>query len=1328
MLKKDYYIGLKIRSNAIGWSVTDESFKLLKFKKRNMWGVRLFSEGSTAEERRMNRSGRRRLNRRKQRMILLKSLIGKMVVKEDPLFFMRLENGYQSSLKKGYDYNLFNEEDFDDKTYYKKYPTIYHLRQDLCESKEKKDPRLIYLAIHHILKYRGNFLYENQDFTISNNQNIKKGLKELIEYIASLYGSEIEVAFEKVDLIMEVLENNSKKRKNKITEIKELLKEYDLNSELNKAYDELLKLILRMSCNISTVFNTVILDENEKAYKISFEDDLEMKRDFIESQLQDNYYYFTKAEEIASHLVLNMIIQGEESISKSMIKKYENHKKELRELKRLFKEYLPKYYKEMFKSDKKNNYVQYISHPKDNPKQDFYKYLISLLDLIKDERANKTIEDIKEKIELNCFLDKQRQKENSVIPYQLHLKELEAILSNQEAYYSDIKENKEKIISLMTFRIPYYVGPLNDKSKFSWIVRKNQNPIFPWTFEEEVDVLETAENFIKSMTNMCTYLPEEPVLPKNSILYSKFMVLNELNKVRVDGRLIKHKFKVKIIEELFMKKNIVKHSDLIKFYHANGEINAKIVEGTQKDDSFASSLQAVRFFKNIYKERFNDCIDEIEKMIEWSTIYEDTEIFKKRVQTEFPHLDQKTVNKIVKKRFKGWGRLSRKLLEDLRGYNKYGEPISIMDVLYKEKKNLMQIINDKSYGFKEAIEKANKIDLEDNIDYEFIKNIPCSPKNKKAIWQAIKVVDEIVDIIGCEPKQINIEFVREEKQKIRSFSRIKMLTDLYNKIKQNLDDDEIQVYEKLKKEKDSNRMRSEKLYLYYLQLGKCMYSGDVLYLDQLANYEIVKILPMSLINDNSLENKVLVKKGQNSFKENHLVLPENVIDRQRVFWKKLLDAKMITSKKYFNLIRKNFTPNDEMTFINKQLIETSQIVKQVTNIFTNKYTNSTVVAIRAELSNDFKEKHSLYIMEEINDYHYAQNAYITSVIGTFITRKYPELKKEFVYNDYSSIRKDINRVNGDSFKAKEGFIVSQMNDEVCFANGDIVWEGINSILLVREICEYKDCYISRKVSEKKGKLFNVSIIGADKIAQVDDKKIHKVIPINSDRKEVERYGGFRGLNFAYGVAVEYKVKNKLKREVKCMPILYANASEEAKMVFIRKETSDNVKIIKDKILLDNLIEIKGQKLYMASHQNFNNATQLLLSKESKKVLYRMLNYKMNYDIKQPTNEEYLSLFDEIINKAILYYPFYEKGIEKIKSSKELFESAEFESSKGYVGKDDFIKSVLKALKADKANCDIVIGNKRLCNLGRIQISNFDLDNAYFISQSVTGMYERKYKL
>ena len=57
------------------------------------------------------------------------------------------------------------------------------------------------------------------------------------------------------------------------------------------------------------------------------------------------------------------------------------------------------------------------------------------------------------------------------------------------------------------------------------MIRKSDEKITPWNFEEIVDADTTAEKFIKRMTNKCTYLINEDVMPKQSLLYTKFCAI-----------------------------------------------------------------------------------------------------------------------------------------------------------------------------------------------------------------------------------------------------------------------------------------------------------------------------------------------------------------------------------------------------------------------------------------------------------------------------------------------------------------------------------------------------------------------------------------------------------------------------------------------------------------------------------------------------------------------------------------------------------------------------------------------------------------------------------
>lgn len=91
--------------------------------------------------------------------------------------------------------------------------------------------------------------------------------------------------------------------------------------------------------------------------------------------------------------------------------------------------------------------------------------------------------------------------------------------------------------------------------------------IYPWNFENVVDADNSAEKFINNLTSKCTYLPKEDVIPKNSLLYSAFTVLNEINNIKIDGEEISVELKQGIYKDLFEKSNKVKVFDLKNILH-----------------------------------------------------------------------------------------------------------------------------------------------------------------------------------------------------------------------------------------------------------------------------------------------------------------------------------------------------------------------------------------------------------------------------------------------------------------------------------------------------------------------------------------------------------------------------------------------------------------------------------------------------------------------------------------------------------------------------------------------------------------------------------------
>lgn len=161
------FIGLDVGSDSVGWAATDENFRLYRLKGKTAWGARIFSEANDAKGRRGFRVAGRRLARRKERIRLLNVLFDPLLKEKDPTFLLRLENSAiqnddpNKPAQAVTDCPLFVNKQ-EEKEYYKKYPTIWHLRKALMENEDHafSDIRLLYLAIHHIVKYRGNFLRE----------------------------------------------------------------------------------------------------------------------------------------------------------------------------------------------------------------------------------------------------------------------------------------------------------------------------------------------------------------------------------------------------------------------------------------------------------------------------------------------------------------------------------------------------------------------------------------------------------------------------------------------------------------------------------------------------------------------------------------------------------------------------------------------------------------------------------------------------------------------------------------------------------------------------------------------------------------------------------------------------------------------------------------------------------------------------------------------------------------------------------------------------------------------------------------------------------------
>lgn len=667
-MNKPYSIGLDIGTNSVGWSIITDDYKVpakkmrvlgntdKEYIKKNLIGALLFDGGNTAADRRLKRTARRRYTRRRNRILYLQEIFAEEMSKVDDSFFHRLEDSFLvEEDKRGSKYPIFATLQ-EEKDYHEKFSTIYHLRKELADKKEKADLRLIYIALAHIIKFRGHFLIEDDSFDVRNT-DISKQYQDFLEIFNTTFENN-DLLSQNVDVEAILTDKISKSAKKD-----RILAQYP-NQKSTGIFAEFLKLIVGNQADFKKYFN--LEDKTPLQFaKDSYDEDLENLLGQIGDEFAD---LFSAAKKLYDSVLLSGILtvidlSTKAPLSASMIQRYDEHREDLKQLKQFVKASLPEKYQEIFADSSKDGYAGYIEGKTNQ--EAFYKYLSKLLTKQEDS------ENFLEKIKNEDFLRKQRTFDNGSIPHQVHLTELKAIIRRQSEYYPFLKENQDRIEKILTFRIPYYIGPLaREKSDFAWMTRKTDDSIRPWNFEDLVDKEKSAEAFIHRMTNNDFYLPEEKVLPKHSLIYEKFTVYNELTKVRYKNEqgetyFFDSNIKQEIFDGVFKEHRKVSKKKLLDFLAKEYE-EFRIVDviGLDKENkAFNASLGTYHDLEKILDKDFLDNPDNesiLEDIVQTLTLFEDREMIKKRLENYKDLFTESQLKKLYRRHYTGWGRLSAK--------------------------------------------------------------------------------------------------------------------------------------------------------------------------------------------------------------------------------------------------------------------------------------------------------------------------------------------------------------------------------------------------------------------------------------------------------------------------------------------------------------------------------------------------------------------------------------------------------------------------------------------------------------------------------------------
>lgn len=1357
-MTKPYSIGLDIGTNSVGWAVITDDYKVpskkmkvlgntsKKYVKKNLLGALLFESGITAEGRRLKRTARRRYTRRRNRILYLQEIFSTEMAKIDESFFQRLDDSFLvPDEKRDSKYPIFGNL-VKEKTYHDEFPTIYHLRKYLADSSKKADLRLVYLALAHMIKYRGHFLIEG-DFN-SRNNDIKKNFQDFLDTYNAIFESDLSLENSKQleEIVKDKISKSAKKDR--------LLKLFpgEKNSGI---FSEFLKLIVGNQADFRKYFN---LDEKTSLHfsKESYDEDLETLLGHIGDDYSD---VFLKAKKLYDAILLSGILtvtdnETEAPLSSAMIMRYKEHEEDLALLKAYIRNISLETYNEVFKDDTKNGYAGYIDGKTNQ--EDFYVYLKKLLTGL--EGADYFLE----KINREDLLRKQRTFDNGSIPYQIHLQEMRAIIDKQAKFYPFLAKNKEKIEKILTFRIPYYVGPLaRGNSDFAWSIRKRHEKITPWNFEDVIDKESSAEAFINRMTSFDLYLPEEKVLPKHSLLYETFTVYNELTKVRFiaegmrDYQFLDSKQKKDIVRLYFKGKRKVTDKDIIDYLHAIDGYDGIELKGIEKQ--FNSSLSTYHDLLNIINEKefLDDSSNEaiIEEIIHTLTIFEDREMIKQRLSKFDNIFDKSVLKKLSRRHYTGWGKLSAKLINGIRD-EKSGK--TILDYLIDDgisNRNFMQLIHDDTLSFKKKIQKAQIIGDQDNIK-QVVQSLPGSPAIKKGILQSIKIVDELVKVMGRNPESIVVEMARENQYtnqgKSNSQQRLKRLEESLKELGSQILKENVPA--KLSKI-DNNALQNERLYLYYLQNGKDMYTGDDLDIDRLSNYDIDHIIPQAFLKDNSIDNKVLVSSASNRGKSDD-VPSLDVVKKRKTFWHQLLKSKLISQRKFDNLTkaeRGGLSPEDKAGFIQRQLVETRQITKHVARLLDERFNNKKdednkalrtvkIITLKSSLVSQFRKDFELYKVREINDFHHAHDAYLNAVVASALLKKYPKLEPEFVYGDYpkyNSFRErksatekvyfysNIMNIFKKSITLADGTVIDRPLIEVNEETGESVWNKESDLATVMRVLSYPQVNVVKKVEVQSGGFSKESVQPHGNSDKLIPRKTKKMV------WDTKKYGGFDSPIVAYSVFVmaerEKGKSKKLKpvKELVGITIMEKESFEKNKIDFLERRGLRN---IQDENIIQlpkfSLFELEnGRRRLLASAKELQKGNEFILPNKLVKLLYHAKNI---HNTLEPEHLEYVEThradFGEILDIVSVFsekYILAEANLEKIKEIYRKNVDAEI---------SELVISFINLLTFTSIGAPATFkffGN----NIERRRYSSTaEILNATLIHQSVTGLYETRIDL
>ena len=1276
------YMGLAISPTAVGWAVTDENYKICRVHGDDLWGIRLFEKAETAEKRRLARLMSRRLYRQWKRVRQTKDIFRDEIHRIDSNFFIRLQS-MRLQLSSGKEKtHIFNDPDFHDKEFHQLYPTMYHVRKELIENPEPHDVRLVYLAIIHMMKKRGHFLYSGE---VSEIESFPLTLNALLDAIEETLGFRPSVTEDCIAEMQQVLKDKSiggMKKKNLLVSLFNLEEDTedipDLRSR-KKSMEQICKLLCGLKGNISKIVQEDIPDISVSSFSYEDSDYADYLRDEIEDLLPEEVVLFDTIKAVYDWTQLSGILMDEKLLSTAKVKAYDIHHNNLRILHLYIKKYchgaVNKYYfedkipKKMEDEEKKRyalvkncNYPAYVGKATDKDgkkvnkckEADFYSRLVLLLNSITPEEEDREMaEYLLKRAESHELLPLQTGWKNFVIPMQLNKLELEMILKNASGYLPFLNEKdedgytvKEKILAIFCHKVPYYVGPISDKRKAEggnvWFVRKKEGLITPWNFNDMIDFAATNRNYIHNLSDRCVYFPWEDRLPLGSLYHQYARVLDFLNSVRVREQFLSPVEKEDMFRCFFLKHKKVTRQMALDYIIKKRESEESLTYGdiSCQADFRGVSMASYLHFKKRMGWDLNDpeVFKLAEDLILLITVYgNERAILSEIIETSYPgrfSADEK--KNLMKLKTKGNGFYSKRFLTEVSGADKAGHHYPSLIYALEHTAYPLKKLMSSSFTFEKEIESLvsmKKIPREET-EKRLMGYIPFC--YRRALNQTIRVVDEIIKAKKQVPKRFFFYLTDEILSSPEDGPRKERLLALYKNIKT---EKSRAMMDELR-DMEERTLHDIKVYLYFLQMGRCLYTGKEIPLSELLDsncdkWRVGYLYPLSVTMDDSIDNMVLVSAAAEEEKGEGPV-PSVFQKEQNALWEELQAAGLLIGKKLFRLKRDYPLSDREISAAFRSYYAYDGLVAdRVISILKLHYPDSEFLPVKKEFIRRFRKRELDFCSSTwLNDYRYAKDAYLAIVTGNSYHQYFMESPSYWLRTSYT---RDfhLGHVFESPIYDKEGRLI--WSPPVGVMDGNKVRYSGGTLDLVKKTIRRVPVFYTEYSYCGHGQIFDLN-----PVSHLDN----PTLPLK-EGLPMEKYGGYKSVKTSHFILVETDDKkgNRVLR-FESIPIYIANRmgyDPDADLKYLETIGYINIRCIKRFIKKNALILVNGYPMHLrgAAKNNltFSNGLQALIDIENEQTLVCMEEYYAKGGVWEPDLEhdgfdrnDVLNLYDALTEK------------------------------------------------------------------------------------------------